>query len=210
MFNLRSEFQKHLASIEKQESHVKKYADLVDADQRMKFEEGLGTLTLEEMFNFDHLKTTLKESQRPINRMEMRLKKIDFLKTVYKQVTLIYQALKAEDDALVETALETWPRDSRFNKYLDMALMKAVCYRNEACVKALLAKGADANFKFEGESVIDAVRKYERYGEQVSGSMLHLLLDHGAVLEGKVMALPHTRNSGTRGQRVSWTSSSCR
>ena len=74
-------FQGYLDNIAKQQIQVKKYADLVDTEQRKNLEECLETLTLEEKDNFDRLRKAFEKIQRPINRME-------------RQVEAVYENLK--------------------------------------------------------------------------------------------------------------------
>lgn len=76
VFDFRNRFRKHLDDIAKQQIQVKKYAELVDTQQRKNLEEGLETLTLEEKDNFDRLRMALKDIQRPISRMERQLQYI--------------------------------------------------------------------------------------------------------------------------------------
>ena len=76
MLDVRNRFQGYLDDIAKQQIQVKKYADLVDTQQRKNLEEGLETLTLEEKGKFHRLKKALEDIQRPIDRMEKQLEDV--------------------------------------------------------------------------------------------------------------------------------------
>lgn len=89
VFDVHNKFQGYLDAIAKQQLQVKKYADLVDAQQRKNLEEGLETLTLEEKDNFHRLEKALEEVQRPINRMQRQLEDVhENLKSAERQEIL--------------------------------------------------------------------------------------------------------------------------
>ena len=103
----------------------------------------------------------------------------DFARSVCKELGLIHQALRRDDETILITALGNWPRDARGSWYLDHALwLAAIRSTKEDCVKALLAKGANANARFIGLSVIDAIHR--RVSMENDFAILRLLLDHGA------------------------------
>lgn len=109
----------------------------------------------------------------------------DFPRSFCREVALIYQALNNNNEALLNSTLQQWPQDARGKKYLNDALWCATSTAQEGCMKALLAKGADPNFRFEGVSIFDSIFYYRNNGEHrmVSESwfsVAQLLLDHGA------------------------------
>ena len=107
----------------------------------------------------------------------------EFPRIFCREVALVHKTVRADDEALLNTALEQWPQDVRGNKYLNSALWWVVYSGGtRASVKALLAKGADVNFQHNGESVIEVCNRYGWPGEE-RDHMRQLLLDHGAVLE---------------------------
>ena len=116
-----------------------------------------------------------------------------------RQLVLVHEARRNRDEDLLNTALANWPQGAQGNKYLDYALWHMLycptCDHNNrlilvnaTCLKALLAKGADANCSFLGKSLVDAIAGR---GETSEGrtklsandfSILQLLVDHGADL----------------------------
>lgn len=89
MFDVRNKFQGYLDNIAKQQIQVKRYADLVDTQQRKNLEEGLETLTLEEKDNFHRMRKALEDVQRPINRMQRQLEDVhDNLESAERQKIL--------------------------------------------------------------------------------------------------------------------------
>lgn len=89
VFDVHNKFQGYLDAIAKQQIQVKKYADLVDTQQRKNLEEGLKTLTLEEKDNFHRLEKALEDIQRPINRMQRQLEDVyDNLENAERQKIL--------------------------------------------------------------------------------------------------------------------------
>lgn len=78
----------------------------------------------------------------------------DFPRKFCREVVLVHKALREDDETLLNLTLEQWPQDARGRKYLDLALWRAVLYNTEACMKTLLAKGADANMRHGGKLYI--------------------------------------------------------
>ena len=114
----------------------------------------------------------------------------DFPRTFWREVVAVLVAVERSDEILLITALGKWPQDPRGRKYLDLALRNAVMKNNIwPCMKALLDKGADANMRRNGESIIELCSRCSWAGQHGDIKM-QLLLDHGAILEeGKMQLL---------------------
>lgn len=114
VFDVHNKFQGYLGAIAEQQVQVKKYADLVDTQQRKNLEEGLETLTLEEKNNFHRLEKALEDIQRPIVRMQRQLEDVnDNLKSDERREILrwlspipyIQHHVQSSKDILKETGL---------------------------------------------------------------------------------------------------------
>ena len=121
-----------------------------------------------------------------------------FPRSFWRRLFLVHKATRNGDEDLLNTALADWPQGVQGNKYLDYALWDQIYRRgwfydgptvvNETCLKALLAKGADANCSFGGRSLVDNVAVLGTNSEGRTKlwasdfSVLKLLVDHGADL----------------------------
>lgn len=108
----------------------------------------------------------------------------DFHRSICKDVVLVHRALRDWDGALLNEALENWPQDARANWYLDVALRQAISRTDEAFVIALLRKGANVDFKIDGESAIELFSKVAPSWAR-HHSIMQLLLDSRCSRRGR-------------------------
>ena len=101
----------------------------------------------------------------------------DFHKSICKDVVLVHRAIRDNDSALLNEALENWPQDARAKPYLDVALHSALYYsRDETFVIALLRKGANVDARINGESAIEFFSKFPPSSAR-RHSIMRLFLD---------------------------------
>lgn len=97
------------------------------------------------------------------------------------------------DEAGQTDLLNAWPGDQVARHHLDLALWKSVQRGNLVCVRVLLGRGADANTRYQEESVLH-LNVFENLFHKLSKRRLQLmeiLLSHGADPDGPGLLRSH-------------------
>lgn len=99
----------------------------------------------------------------------------------WKKVAQLQSAMRYRGEVGLRESLRTWPTCTQATQYLGVVLWKAAENKDEACIKLLLARGANTNTVHQRRSVLEAtlfpiIHKFGK--DQLK--VVKLLLDHGA------------------------------
>lgn len=99
----------------------------------------------------------------------------------WKKVAQLQGAMRYRREVGLRESLRTWPTCTEATQYLGVVLWKAAENKDEACIKLLLANGANTNTVHQRRPVLEAalfpiIHKFVRDQLRV----VKLLLDHGA------------------------------